>query len=234
MADYNSTNTWSDGQALTAPALNQNFDDTEDVFNGDRNSYSQVPSLVPIGAIVAWLKTFAAADSGNTDGIGLDTNVLRDTGQNFLTTVSVGMIVHNTTDNTFANVVSVDSDTQLTLDADIMDDGENYTIYKTPQLPDGWVECDNSIINDADSPYNGVNAPDLNSASNRFLRGNISSGATGGNLTHNHGGVTGAPSATVIRANLEDTAASPTHTHTISSDNHEPPYYDVVWIMRIK
>lgn len=67
-------------------------------------------------------------DSGNCDGIGADTNKLRDTGQNFLTTCEVGMIVYNTTDDTSTTIVSIDSDTQLTLTDDIMDDGENYEI----------------------------------------------------------------------------------------------------------
>lgn len=50
-------------------------------------------------------------------------------GQNFLTTVSVGDLVFNSTDTTSANVVSVDSDTELTLSGDIMASGEAYTIY---------------------------------------------------------------------------------------------------------
>lgn len=70
-----------------------------------------------------------AADSGNCDGIGSDTFKLRDTGQNFQTTVQVGCIVKNTTDTTYSYVTSIDSDTQLTLNDDIMDDGENYIIY---------------------------------------------------------------------------------------------------------
>lgn len=69
------------------------------------------------------------ADSGNCDGIGADANKLRDTGQNFQTTVQVGCIVKNTTDTTYSYVTSVDSDTQLTLNDDIMDDGEDYIIY---------------------------------------------------------------------------------------------------------
>ncbi|MCK5013631.1 MAG: hypothetical protein KAS66_07415, partial [Candidatus Omnitrophica bacterium] len=70
-----------------------------------------------------------AADSGNTDGIGADTHKLKDTGQNFLTTVKVGMIVKNTTDTTYSYVTAVVSDTELTLNDDIMDDSEDYTIY---------------------------------------------------------------------------------------------------------
>ena len=69
-----------------------------------------------------------AYDSGNCDGIGADTSKLRDTAQNFLTTVQVGMKVYNTTDSTISTVTVVDSDTELTLADDIMDDGEDYEI----------------------------------------------------------------------------------------------------------
>lgn len=40
----------------------------------------------------------------------------------------------------------------------------------TPDLPDGWMECDGSLIRDAESPYNGQTIPDLN-GEERFLRG---------------------------------------------------------------
>jgi hypothetical protein len=68
------------------------------------------------------------ADSGNTDGIGSDAYKLRDAGQNFLTTIKTGMIVVNTTDTTYSYVTAVNSDTELTLNDDIMDDSENYLI----------------------------------------------------------------------------------------------------------
>ncbi len=67
-------------------------------------------------------------------------------------------------------------------------------------LPTGWMEADGSAISDADSVYNGQNAPDLNG--NEFVRGAATSGGTGG-------GTTGAGSA---------------HTHTqdgsVSNDSH--------------
>lgn len=68
-------------------------------------------------------------DSGNCDGIGAATFKLKDTGQNFTTTVQVGCIVKNTTDTTYSYVTVINSDTELTLNDDIMDDGENYIIY---------------------------------------------------------------------------------------------------------
>jgi hypothetical protein len=73
--------------------------------------------------------TETAVDSGTTDGT--TANKLVDSIQNFLTTVSIGDIVHNTTDNTYAEVTAIDSDTQLTLDNDIMVSGETYVIQSS-------------------------------------------------------------------------------------------------------
>ena len=66
-------------------------------------------------------------DSGTTTS----TSALKlvETGQNFLTTVKPGMVVKNTTDTTYSYVKTVDSDTQLTLETDIMTSGEAYQIY---------------------------------------------------------------------------------------------------------
>ena len=47
----------------------------------------------------------------------------------FTTTVSVGDIVINTTDGTTATVTAIDSDTTLSISADIMASGEAYVIY---------------------------------------------------------------------------------------------------------
>jgi hypothetical protein len=97
----------------------------------------------------------------------------------------------------------------------------------TPALIGEWVECNGQTINDATSPYNGVAIPDLNTT-NRFLRGNSTSGATGGQET-----------TTTSGDNTEQTAgvgavahcAIHGHTHTVDT---MPPYYNIVWIMRIK
>lgn len=70
--------------------------------------------------------TKSQADSGTTDGT--TSSKLIDSSQNFLTTVSVNDIVHNTTDGTYAKVTAVDSDISLSLNADIMISGEAYQI----------------------------------------------------------------------------------------------------------
>jgi hypothetical protein len=98
----------------------------------------------------------------------------------------------------------------------------------TPSLPDGWVECDGSVLSDGNSVYDGETIPDLN-GDNRFLRGEATSGGTGGSETHVHtvadlgqgteGGATG---------RLIGAGAGTGTTSTL------PTHYEVVWIMRIK
>ena len=50
----------------------------------------------------------------------------------------------------------------------------------TPQLPDGWMECNGKKVKDSQSPYDGKTLPNLNAAkgypSGRFLRGDKKSG----------------------------------------------------------
>jgi len=96
--------------------------------------------------------TEGAVDSGTTDGLGA--SKLIQSGQNFLTTVSVGDIIHNTTDDTFASVTNVDSDTQLSLSADIMISGETYVVQGSAPAKahfsiitnDSWTLIDNGPI----------------------------------------------------------------------------------------
>ena len=105
----------------------------------------------------------------------------------------------------------------------------------TPALPNGWVECNGQVLSDSDSPYDGQTIPNLNGG-NRFLRGNTTSGGTGGSTTHTHTGTTGGQSG--MRGDnhsMHDIyLLTGDHTHGISADGHIPPYLDVVWVMRVK
>ena len=65
-------------------------------------------------------------DNGTTDGAAA--NKLIQSGQNFVTTVTIGDVAYNTTDGTYARVTAIDSDTQLALDADIMANAKVYRI----------------------------------------------------------------------------------------------------------
>jgi len=44
-------------------------------------------------------------------------------------------------------------------------------------LPDGWIECDGSVVNDSEWPLDGAAVLDLD-GTGRFLRGNTVSGVT--------------------------------------------------------
>src|SRR5262249_29149755 len=54
-----------------------------------------------------------------------------------------------------------------------------------PALPSNFVECNGQTISDSASPLDGQTVRNLNGA-NRFLRGNSTSGGTGGTASHVH------------------------------------------------
>ena len=127
------------------------------------------------------------------------------------------------------------------------------TYTNTPSLPANWVECNGQTLSDADSVYNGQVIPDLN-GDNRFLRGSSTSGGTGGSATHEHStpiAFRGTGELEYGNALFGTTADQVPYSHyqadatnlstgsaqdcaATSTNNAEPPYYAVVWIMRIK
>ena len=96
------------------------------IFKGSWDANTNTPTLTSGGGEV---------DSGTTTGQA--TNKLIQSGQNFNTTVSIGDKVINQVDGTTALVTNIDSNTQLTLDADIMLSGEAYTIDASPFIQQG-------------------------------------------------------------------------------------------------
>ena len=121
-------------------------------------------------------------------------------------------------------------------------------------LPSGWVVCDGSVISDAESVLDGETLPDLN-GNNQFVRGNTTSGGTGGvaSVSHNHQWASdsgGSFSLDIVSADggeASDTFASngstkiaftttwPASLYTKNTTvPTEPPFFDVVWILRIK
>ncbi|MFT5241607.1 MAG: hypothetical protein ACI9OU_002159 [Candidatus Promineifilaceae bacterium] len=96
----------------------------------------------------------------------------------------------------------------------------------TPRMPGGWVACNGQELKDAGSPYNGEIIPNLNGIGGqprRFLRGGTQSGATGGAEDHHHGG-----SRSQKYGDSRKPVGEPGRA------KHLPPYYDVIWIMRVK
>ena len=121
----------------------------------------------------------------------------------------------------------------------------------TPALPDGWVECNGQTLSDAGSLYNGKVIPNLN-GQNRFLRGSSISGGTGGAATQKTqlsggGNITGkaydSPIVPDARGGWFETlwttkagaeTLSPLLRRNTETFSILPPYYNVVWIMRVK
>ena len=105
-------------------------------------------------------------------------------------------------------------------------------------LPASFAECDGSVISDADSPMNGETLPDLLDPQS-YLRGNTTSGGTGGSDTHDHHyDITVTGTQSTISSNGPWQLSTWNHTHRLhddsSTDSGLPKSYEVVWIMRIK
>ena len=92
--------------------LAANNSETSVAFNGGTATFSET-----------------AVDSGTTTAT--TASKLVEAGQNFDVTVSVGDIVHNTTDDTYAKVTAIDSATTLSLDTDIMVSGETFVVQSS-------------------------------------------------------------------------------------------------------
>lgn len=85
-----------------------------------------------------------SVDSGTTSSA--TTNKLVESGQNFLSTVTVGDIVVNTTDGTTTTVTAIDSNTTLSLAADIMGSTKAYTIYSATNKVEQIVNIEKAIL----------------------------------------------------------------------------------------
>lgn len=90
---------------------------------------------VPLAAVV---------DSGTTTAT--TANKLTQSGQNFLTTVKVGDIVNNTTDSVSAVVTAVDSDTVLSISADVVPTAKAFVIYSATVTVDQIIAAAGAIL----------------------------------------------------------------------------------------
>lgn len=94
----------------------------------------------------------------------------------------------------------------------------------TPALAAEFAECNGQVLSDAASPYDGATLPDLN-GQERFLRGAATSGTLGGQ--------------DVFPTRFADNANVGILFNAVTPDDAPgaaplPPYYSVVWVMRIK
>jgi microcystin-dependent protein len=126
-------------------------------------------------------------------------------------------------------------------------------MFSGSSAPTGWMICDGSaisrttyvalfgVIGTTYGSGNGsttFNIPDLQQ---RFPMGKAASGTgstlggTGGTIDHSHGSpiTSGTPSATVAATNLTGTAASTTHTHTVTLTAQNPPFQVVLFLIKL-
>ena len=94
----------------------------------------------------------------------------------------------------------------------------------TPELPEGWVECDGTLVDDPLSPYNGLSVPNLNNAPNSwntggsFLRGAVTSGTMQDDRFQGHGHADGGHSH-----------GNDAHSHGVPMGNNTPTGPDI-WV----
>ncbi len=115
-------------------------------------------------------------------------------------------------------------------------------LQNTPDLPDGWVECNGQVLNDPESPYHGGVMPNLNST-NQFLMGDGVSGNLGGNSEHSHqysgtSDLENPINNPEVINKMQFAFAGKHHNHTYSGVTENasslPPYMTVVWVIRVK
>ena len=117
---------------------------------------------------------------------------------------------------------------------------KSYTSNAT-SLPEGWKECDGSILTDERSVFDGQTLPNLNDG--YFFKGNSTSGTTTVG-THTHTDSTQTSGALADGSHSADSTGG-SGQYTLQRHTHQtkihfgatavlPPYYDVVYIIRIR
>lgn len=105
------------------------------IFENDPGIFTNISSTVTTGYSF-YVASASLGGSDSNDGLlitqgtttGAGVNLLVDSTANFNDADHLGKTVHNTTDDTWAEITTVNSTTQLVLDADIMASGESYKI----------------------------------------------------------------------------------------------------------
>ena len=121
---------------------------TQGVRVGDRitnttdTTYATVTAIEDANTLSVSADVFASGENYTiTRGVRIvsgtttsdSSSKLVDSSENFTNRIAVGDTVRNTTDNQEAKVTAIDNATTLSLSADIIDSGEDYVIYESPQ-----------------------------------------------------------------------------------------------------
>lgn len=111
-------------------------------------------------------------------------------------------------------------------------------------LSENFVECNGQVLDNDESPLDGLTIPNLNGnggADTRFLRGATASGGSGGSDSHSHsvnGTVDESTSMMMVESGTTAQINQGDHQHDMNfntgSTSSLPPYYEIVWIMRVK
>ncbi len=98
----------------------------------------------------------------------------------------------------------------------------------TPELPDGWTECNGQVLDDPESPYNGQMLPNLN-GEGRFLRGSNASGTDEADTlaSHDHDvNLTASTEGTHSHGAVTNIAEAGQHGHNASTSIAENGNHD--------
>lgn len=96
-------------------------------------------------------------------------------------------------------------------------------------IDDKWRECDGTTLDAPGSPLDGVTLPSLNSG-NRLMRGNSTSGSTGGSSTHSHT----FDIAESFTRFVTGTVWADSNSGTTGTASNYPAYYDVVFLIKVR
>ena len=141
-------------------------DDEEVVYyldpSSSYNRVGQAPSITGIDDTGAANKLSEAVVVTGTDDTGTADKVSNATAFTEVESVYVGKYVHNTTDDTYAIVIAKDSDDVLSIDRDIMDSGETFSIGTLCGPDDAYAG--HYVHNTTDDTYAMITAKDSDSA----------------------------------------------------------------------
>jgi len=106
-----------------------------------------------------------------------------------------------------------------------------------PSLQSNFAECNGQSLSDSGSVFDGVTLPSLNGNSEttkKFLRGSTASGSAGSNAQHLHAGMCSSTEGSADVNFDGSTGCFYCSSSCTANASHIPPYYEVVYIIRIK